>query len=395
MKRRAFLKVLGGGGMILAAGAAGFLTTRSPSTALDPWDDAGVKYGDPMRKALSFALLAPNPHNRQPWMVELLSDDEAMLYCDLERRLPHTDPFDRQISIGLGCFLELWSVAASHFGYRADIKLFPEGTPLANEDGRLDERPVAHMKLIKSETPSPDPLFAHCLARRTDRGAYDPDRKPSDNDQREMILAGQEAFAASGPDAMSGVIEFIDHGPALEAARSITIDGMMAEAYYHDAHMESVNLMRIGVKEVDLNPDGISLYGPMLDSLASVGVLNRDALADTESAIFKQGVEPVLEAARTTPAFVWISSEGNDRVDQIAAGRAYMRICLASTGKGLAMQPVSQALQEYEDMAPHFKRLHDLLAKTSDSRVQMFARIGYGSTLPPSPRWPLSNRLRG
>ena len=68
---------------------------------------AGSQYTDPIRRALSFAILAPNPHNRQPWVVDLKSDTEAVLTCDLQRLLPATDPISRQIVIGLGCFLEL------------------------------------------------------------------------------------------------------------------------------------------------------------------------------------------------------------------------------------------------------------------------------------------------
>jgi len=64
--RRTFLKVAGGG-VILAAGSAGaFWGTRIPREALAPWDHAGTSQ-EPRRRALSYAILAPNPHNRQPW----------------------------------------------------------------------------------------------------------------------------------------------------------------------------------------------------------------------------------------------------------------------------------------------------------------------------------------
>ena len=68
------------------------------------WRDPGAGEQDPRRFALAHAILAPNPHNTQAWQVELRGDDEMLLYCDLERRLPFTDPNDRQITIGCGCF---------------------------------------------------------------------------------------------------------------------------------------------------------------------------------------------------------------------------------------------------------------------------------------------------
>jgi hypothetical protein len=49
------------------------------------------------------------------------------LYVDTAKLLPHTDPFNRQITIGLGCFLELMRMAASHDGQRVTDHAFPGG----------------------------------------------------------------------------------------------------------------------------------------------------------------------------------------------------------------------------------------------------------------------------
>ena len=112
MNRRNFLRMAGGGVILAAGGSALFATTRTPTKALAPWAQAGA-YADPRMSALSYAILAPNPHNRQPWFVSLESDDALTLYFDTEKQLPHTDPFDRQLTIGLGCFLELMTVPKS------------------------------------------------------------------------------------------------------------------------------------------------------------------------------------------------------------------------------------------------------------------------------------------
>jgi hypothetical protein len=46
------------------------IAMRRPRAAHLPWDMAGLD-PEPRRRALSFALLAPNPPNRQPWLVDL------------------------------------------------------------------------------------------------------------------------------------------------------------------------------------------------------------------------------------------------------------------------------------------------------------------------------------
>ena len=101
--RRNFLKILGGGTILAATGATAFGSTRTPHAALAPWQPQ--TYADPRKAALSYAVLAPNPHNRQPWLIELQGDDTVRIHRDTDRDLPETDPFHRQLYIGLGAFV--------------------------------------------------------------------------------------------------------------------------------------------------------------------------------------------------------------------------------------------------------------------------------------------------
>ena len=153
--RRAFIRILGTTAVVAAAGGGAFPFTREPGRALVPWHAAGRDYDGPRRRALSYALLAPNPHNRQPWLVDLRDEDEIVLYCDLDRLLPETDPENRQIVIGLGCFLELLRQAAAEDDYAADISPFPDGAG----ESALDRRPVARIRLRRVAGQAKDPLF--------------------------------------------------------------------------------------------------------------------------------------------------------------------------------------------------------------------------------------------
>ena len=55
---------------------------------------------------------------------------------------------------------------------------------------------------------------------------------------------------------------------------------------------------------------------------------------------------------------------------------------------------MSQALQEYAAMEPHYQQLHRMLTNKPSERVQMLARLGYADEDQPSPRWPLSTRMK-
>ena len=103
-----------------------------------------------------------------------------------------------------------------------------------------------------------------------------------------------------------------------------------------------------------------------------------------------------MESQRATygsiPAALWIVTPSNTRLDQLTAGRAYVRANLRATLLGLAMHPASQSLQEFPEMREPLSRAHQLLAPRG-GRVQMLARVGYGPQVPPSPRWPLQAKL--
>src|SRR3982751_1457725 len=112
-RRRTFVRLLGGG--VIASAGAGSLAVWSlspefPAEAVEIWRGPGSE-PDARKRAIAYAVTAPNPHNRQPWLLDLRTPDTITLYCDVERLLPQTDPFGRQILIGHGAFLELLVMA--------------------------------------------------------------------------------------------------------------------------------------------------------------------------------------------------------------------------------------------------------------------------------------------
>ena len=296
LDRRSFLRIAGSSAVILAAGSAGCLLTPTPSAALAPWDAAGNRYADPRMRVLSYAILAPNPHNRQPWLVDLDRPGEIVLHCDPQRLLPETDPFGRQIVIGLGCFLELLRMAAAEDGVRAEIESFPEGI-----SGQLGERPIARVRLTPVPGIDADPLFRFVLQRRSNKEPFDTDRP---------VAAG--TLEALRPAAFGGANSTAEPD-AVAALRELTWQAHVLEARTPRTLMESVRLMRIGKAEINANPDGIDLGGPMLEVLRLLGQLDRDKLADPESVAFSQGLDMYREIMHSAMAYVWLVSPDNGR----------------------------------------------------------------------------------
>lgn len=377
MNRRRILGLLATTAVVAGAGAGAFALTRKPVAALEPWTSAGTQ-DDPRLYAMSYAILAPNPHNRQPWVVELDGDDQMRVYCDLDRRLPDTDPFDRQIVIGFGCMLELLEMAAAETGHRAEITMFPDGAPAP----RLDERPIAHVRFVETADVVRDPLVAALPARRTNREPYDTARPVARGAAAPLVAAARHAAAKVTVEA-----------DQVARLRGITWRAHLMEVETPRTFQESIDLMRIGRSEIEANPDGIAISGAFLETLNMFGVLTRETLADPASTAFATGIDMFRKVFDSSMGFVWLET-GEGRAAEIDAGRAWVRVNLAATAQGLALQPVSQSLQEYPEMAALFDEVHGELGVARPRKVQMLGRIGYGPDVAPSPRWPMESHIR-
>lgn len=363
LSRRKTLALLGGGLIVATGAAAGaFAMTRTPSKALAPWNAAG-DYEDPRLFALSYALLAPNPHNRQPWLIDLEKDNQFTLYRDKTRDLPHTDPYHRQIFVGLGCFLELMTIAATLRNRTAKIELFPESPA----------DPIARVQL--AEGGDVDPLADHILARRSCKEPY------LDKPVPEKIAIELGRY---------GTV-FTKNGE-VDRIKALTWEAWLTEMHTHRTLKESVDLMRFGKTEINADPDGIDLGGPFLESLMLAGILTRENQLDPTTTGFQEGIKLYRKMLAATPAYIALTTSENNRKDQIDAGRRWLRLNLETTRLGLALHPVSQALQEFDEMEPHYRQAHELLANPGET-VQMLGRLGYGPMTPPTPRWPLATRI--
>lgn len=377
--RRAILTTGSAAIVIVAAGAAGWALTRAPRAARAPWRAAADEsFGDPRLDALAYAILAPNPHNMQPWRARLDGDDGVTLFCDRDRLLPETDPPNRQIVIGFGCFLEFFRQAAAEKGYRAEFSYFPEGEPWPN----LDERPVAAARLAREENIERDPLFADVLSRRTNRAPFEPGRSVDDAILENIVAASIAGVEAAASGDASRVAEL----------RELTAAAWAVEWGNAETRRESIRVTRIGKREINEQPWGLSLAGPLLEALGA-GPLNRDNMDIEGTMAYEQSLAFYDRACRSAAAFVWSTTASNTRRDQIEAGRAWVRMQLAANAAGVSFHPLSQALQEYPAMATQYGKAHALLAGGPGRTVQMLARLGYAKSPPPAPREDLAAKL--
>ena len=377
--RRAFIRILGGGVLSAALPLAG-CSTDYPDEAVAPWRGPGAN-GDLRRWALGYAILAPNSHNRQPWLADLREPDTIVLRVDRERLLPETDPWFRQIVVSQGTFLESLVIALRERGVEPTVQLFPEGEFAPRS---LDDRPVARVAWKPAPASSArDPLFAQLLRRHTAKVDYDTARPVS----AETLAAVRTAI----------VDPAVRYGATVEPAqrdalRALCLDSAMVEIRTPRTMMESMRLIRLGPDEIAQHRDGISINSFMPRLAATFGAFDRSAPPTPGSAADKQSLSRFAGHSQTAMGFVWLSTpvdaEAGPRSRELRAGRAYMRLQLKATELGLQVHPMSQAAQEFAEMKPHYDRMHQLLVgkQAGVETVQMFCRVGYAAEQQRTPR---------
>ena len=373
--RRRFINLLGGGVVTAAVPLAAGCSLTPPPATIKAW--LPLKEKDDVRQfMLAHALLAPNPHNRQPWLADLRRSNEITLVCDKDRLLPETDPFGRQILIGCGAFIELAVIAAAERGMRVSVQTFPNGMPASTQ--LPGGSTFARLLLIPDATLAYDLLFAQIQRRHTNKGEYDNARPVSPELLRQFIAPALE-FGLLAGEVMD------DKRKAL--IRELTRASYETEMLTQRTWLESANLLRIGPNEIEKHRDGIAIMGTMPRIVNALGLFDRFATPVRGDSNFTRLMDR-WAPFETGSGYCWIASRGNDRISQLNAGRAYVRAHLLATAAGIDMHPLSQALQEFAEVRAQFEALSRVLGvDPGTTTVQMLCRVGYGKTAAaPTPR---------
>lgn len=370
--RRSFLRLAGGGVVLAATAPLAACSAGYPAAAVAPWQQADTEQ-ELRRFMLAHALLAPNPHNRQPWIADLREPGRIHLACDATRLLPETDPHGRQILIGCGAFIELAVIAAAQRGVAVEVLPFPAGEPAAT--GLPGGRRIATLRLGAPGSVAADPLFAQIRRRHTAKTAYEEGRALP------VALAAQWQATAQALGLQAGLVT---GGEKLQALRRLARRGYEIECMTDRTWLESARLMRIGPREIETHRDGISLNSPKVRAVHAVGLFDPMTVPKPGSSEWQRVLDRFLPF-ETGSGFLWLAGRDASRTTQLASGRAYVRAHLQATAAGVDMHPLSQVLQEFEEMREPYLAVHrELGANPARAPVQMLARVGF-STVPPAP----------
>ena len=272
-------------------------------------------------------------------------------------------------------------MSAAEQGFRADITAFPSGDWPTSAVG---DQPICRVVFSVDANVARDATFAQVLKRRTNRSNYEaapPTMAEGDAVHATMAKLPVQFGWTSDVGQVARLRDIAKRAWDVEVNKDAT-------------YFESVRVYRVTAEDILKHRDGLSFHGPFFWSMHALGLFTKEQALSGDATMRQQSRDYVNDQLAHTPSLAWIVTQTNDRRAQLAAGAAYVRANLKATEIGLAMAPLSQALQEYPEMLPLLAEHKRALGLPESDTVQMFFRLGRAATVEPAPRRPLDAIIR-
>lgn len=345
------------------------LANNAQSTGKSFWDKRPNPddFEQALMKAIAYGVNAPSPHNTQSWKFEILSDTEMNLYADENILLPATDPPARQIHLGLGCFAEMFKIAATVLGYQTEIQWFPQGNYSLEEIGK---KPAANIKIKRDANIQKHELADYVFARQTNRRIY-----------KGEIITSQEIETLQNLSKVNhSELFFITNASEMQAYGDLFYKAFEMESRTYEPNEETRTLFRFNEEERAKIRNGVSIpqmgYSGIAKFFAerSLDKGNKEKWHSEKSiSLSLKGIKKGIDSSK---GLVFFKTKNNTQSDWVKTGQDYLRFNLALAKLELQLHPYNQIIQEYPEMQDLQKEFNQKINCEAPAKIQMIARLG-------------------
>jgi hypothetical protein len=347
---------------------------------------------DIIRRILETGIQAPSGENSQPWRFVVRSEEEIELWNVPERDLSLYNVGQEGSYVAHGALIENIVIAASKFGYRVQVELFPE---------KDKEKFVAKLIFTTSNTHT-DVLYDAIYKRATNRKAYATGSLTSEQKSEFLSSAHEAGFGEVK------LVEGFNEKESVAFAASANDEMVLANRSIHNFFFSHV---RWNKKESDALPNGF--YVDTLElappQLLGFKMFRRWSVARLFNKLI--GIAKLV-AAENAKVFMHSAAMGVVTVPSatpenfVKGGRLIQRIWLKATHMGLSFQPLvggsylelgirSNGAKHFTEAQIHriteaHKKLKHVFG-IANGEIAMVFRVGKGGEPSArSPRFPLS-----
>jgi hypothetical protein len=363
--------------LVAGAGALGYraydqgVLEVGEGPAYDPWTEWERHSG--LVRLVAAATLAPSPHNAQAWLFRL-APSRIDLFADRSRGTGATDPFRREMYIGLGAALENLLLAAQANGYASTVTLMPDDRQSAH---------AARIELARS-TPRVSALYQQIPRRHTNRYPYEQGKEVPG-----AALATMDALRTRDTENTQ-VFWFTSRAQRAQIGELLVAatEALIADP---DQSRSDFEWFRQDWDEIQRRRDGITVDAAGLSDLTAslAKLLPAQSRTATDDAWLTATRD---RQTKTAAAYAIVAvRDASDNRQRLEGGRLLERIHLWTAAHGLALQHMNQLTERADrelerGIAPRFGDALRALVPSGWQALSAF-RTGYPTHTPhKSPR---------
>lgn len=329
-----------------------------------------------IEKIIKDGTLAPSGENAQPWKF-IVKGKKIHVFNKPEVDQSLYNFKQKGSYVAHGALIENIVISSSKYGYKTNVKLFPEEN---------NENLVAIITLEKADIEN-DPLYNYIKQRVTNRKPYE-EQKLSDEQKKQLInIARDKGFAE---------LKIIDNkesmnilGDALAVNELVLFSNKKLHDFFYDHIIwkddEQDKAGGFYIKTLEFLPHQLKAV-KLFKSWFILNLLNK--IGKVANKIAKENSEKYAKSG----TLVAIVVDGNSNSDFVKGGRTMQRVWLKATELGLSMHPCTGTLFFMERIKggdknafsdKHLKIIENAYSniinifKAEGKTIPMLFRIGY------------------